>query len=487
MPWPPCPQCGAPVDPNTRRCDEGHEVTSEHLIGVASTIDNAAHEVDRRSGRPEGAAVAADADSESDSLIGKKFGKYALVGVIGRGGMGAVYRARHEELGHFAAIKIIERRLVGSQDVITRLFREARAAAQIGHVNIVQIFDFGRDPEIGGYIVMELLQGSSLEEVLAKERRLDEARIRVIALEVCEALAAAHAKGIVHRDLKPANVFLQKTARGELAKVMDFGIAKVAESLGESATQPGTILGTPRYMSPEQWCSEPVDARSDVYSLGVMLYRMATGALPNPNATSLPQLARVVTQKIQPAPRAVNPHMSEALEKIIYKCCEPEREQRYASMEDIAQALRALSITETRSLLQRPSKARRNVVLGVAAAGLLAGAIMLGTRSSGEKKPDGASAPRVDPTAPTAQSTTATTASVVTTAATTATAVSAVSPATTATATTPPSATTAAAIDAGSALGALPVAPVSPPKRPPPPPATSGSGKKPGGDLLFGD
>ncbi len=335
MAWPPCPRCGAPVDPSTRRCEEGHDVTSEHLIGVASTIDNAAHEVEQRPSRSRESL-------EMDSLTGKKFGKYGIVGVLGRGGMGAVYRAKHEELGHHAAIKVIDRRLVGAQDVIDRLFREAKAAAQIGHVNIVQVFDFGRDKDVGGYIVMELLQGAPLEQILGKEHKLEEPRIRTIALEICDALAAAHAKGIVHRDLKPANVFLQKTASGELVKVMDFGIAKVAESLGESATQPGTILGTPRYMSPEQWCSEPVDARSDIYSLGVMLYRMATGALPNPNASSLPQLARVVTQKIQPAPRAVNPDISTQLEKIIFKCCEPTKEDRYESMEEVAEALREL-------------------------------------------------------------------------------------------------------------------------------------------------
>ncbi len=343
MASPSCPHCGSLIDRSTGRCAQGHEVTSEQLIGVASTIDNGAHEVGRRS-----EAVLAASDDEPDPLVGKRFGKYVLDSVIGRGGMGAVYKARHEELGHFAAIKVIERRLVGAQDILTRLFREARAAAQIGHANIVQVHDFGRDPEIGGYIVMEFLRGASLEDVLGEERSLDEGRTRGIALEICDALTAAHDKGIVHRDLKPANVFLQDTARGELAKVMDFGIAKVAESLGESATQPGTILGTPRYMSPEQWCSEPVDARSDIYSLGVMLYRMTTGALPNPKATTLPQLARVVTEKIQPKPREVNPLVSEAMESIILRCCEPQREARYASMLEVAADLRALPVGDVR-------------------------------------------------------------------------------------------------------------------------------------------
>jgi serine/threonine-protein kinase len=362
MASPACPICGASIDKTTRRCDEGHDITSEHLLGVASTIGNSAHEVTSRE-VPMG-------EGQADSLIGKKFGKYAVAELIGRGGMGAVYKAQHEELGHFAAIKVIGARLSGAQDVITRLFREARAAAQIGHANIVQVHDFGRDPEVGGYIVMEYLQGSPLEDVLAAERRFSESRVRAIALEVCDALAAAHAKGIIHRDLKPANVFLQKTARGELAKVMDFGIAKVAESLGESATQPGTVLGTPRYMSPEQWCSEPVDARSDIYSLGVMLYRMTTGALPHPKATSLPQLARVVTQKIEPRPRAVHPGISEGIEKIILKCCEPDPAARFATMSEVAEALRALPSDDRAggSLRGRLAKRPRNIGRTVAIA-----------------------------------------------------------------------------------------------------------------------
>ncbi len=377
-----CPQCGGLVDRSTGRCVEGHEITSEHLIAVASTIDNAAHEVGRRSAAIE----SGERTDEADALIGRTFGKYVVLGLIGRGGMGAVYKVRHEELGHFAAIKVLEGRLVGSQDIIARLFREARAAAQIGHVNIVQVHDFGRDPDVGGYIVMEFLRGSSLEEVLTAERRLDEPRVRAIGLEICDALAAAHAKGIVHRDLKPANVFLQTTRRGELVKVMDFGIAKVAESLGESATQPGTILGTPRYMSPEQWCSEPVDARSDIYSFGVMLYRMTTGALPHPKATSLPQLARVVTERIQPKPREVTSSVSEAMEAIIFKCCEPNPDDRYASMEEVAQALRPLTVDAPRSARSgAPSlplgQTRGPVAYAIGAAVALAiGIVVVGTK-----------------------------------------------------------------------------------------------------------
>ena len=353
MSWPECTRCGSGVDPSTRTCARcGVEITSEAIIGVASTIGNGAHEV---AGREK---------SDETSLAGKQLGKYTIVDLVGRGGMGAVYRAKHEELGHFAAIKILDQRLVNTPDVISRLFREARAAAQIGHVNIVQVFDFGRDPDIGGYIVMELVQGLSLEDGLALEKRFEETRIKSVALEICAALGSAHEKGIVHRDLKPANVLLQKTASGELVKVMDFGIAKVTETLGEnvtaSATQPGAVLGTPRYMSPEQWSSEPVDARTDIYSLGVMLYRMATGSLPHPKALTIPQLARAVTQRVEPAPRTIRPELGEGLEALILKCCEPERKDRYASMAEVSAALRALespnAITSRRVAAKRPKR-----------------------------------------------------------------------------------------------------------------------------------
>lgn len=328
------------------------------MLGVMSTFDLAAHELQPR---------------EPDALAGKKLGRFVIVDLLGRGGMGAVYRARHEELGHFAAIKVLDRTLVGSRDLIAPLFREARAAAQIGHVNIVQVFDFGRDPDVGGYIVMELLHGgTTLDRVLETERRLDERRIRAIALEICDALSAAHTKGIIHRDLKPSNVFLQKTASGELVKLMDFGIAKVAESLVDHATRSGTILGTPRYMSPEQWCGEPVDARSDVYSFGIMLYQMATGSFPFPNASTFPQLSVAVMQKPSPTPREVRPDLSEALEAVILRCCEPAKADRYASIADVAAALRALTTASAPRAATRPSASGRKAA-AIAALVALAG------------------------------------------------------------------------------------------------------------------
>lgn len=218
-------------------------------------------------------------------MIGQMVSKYRILEVIGRGSMGIVFKAQDTFLGRFAAVKILAEKLVNDPDMLGRFEREGGAASALHHPNICTVFDSG-NWQGRPFLAMELLTGQTLDERL-RAGPIPPAELIGIATGVCSALEAAHAIGVVHRDIKPGNLFLTDQRQ---VKVLDFGLAKVrlpAAPLGEDAptvalhaTRQGTILGTLAYMSPEQFCCEPLDGRSDLYSLGVVVYELATGELP---------------------------------------------------------------------------------------------------------------------------------------------------------------------------------------------------------------
>jgi serine/threonine-protein kinase len=222
-----------------------------------------------------------------DPLIGQVLdGKYRIEQELGVGGMGKVYRASQQSDGHPVAVKILHDRLVEDAAARTRFSREVKAAGRLTHVNTVAVTDFGQTEEGHVYLVMELLEGRTLREMLAKEAPLETARAVSFMLQVSAAVAAAHEAGVIHRDLKPANIFVtQSPDAPSVVKVLDFGIAKLAaESLDEDEPRTlspiGVMVGTPRYMSPEQCEGLELTPASDVYSLGVILYEMLTGMVP---------------------------------------------------------------------------------------------------------------------------------------------------------------------------------------------------------------
>jgi serine/threonine protein kinase len=210
--------------------------------------------------------------------------KYRLDSLIARGGMGAIYAGTHIELDRLVAVKLLLPNFNADGQALERFRREARAAARIKHPNIVDIYDYGVLPEGEAYIVMELAQGETLHEHLKRVGRLPIAGAITIARQLAEGMDAAHRNGIVHRDLKPSNIILTKEASGGLrVKIVDFGIAKITQQLSAedaTLTAAGMLVGTPRYMSPEQCSDDPVDARSDIYSLGIILYEMLAGHAP---------------------------------------------------------------------------------------------------------------------------------------------------------------------------------------------------------------
>ena len=269
-----------------------------------------------------------------DPLVGHTLDeKYHLEARLGIGGMGTVYRARHVLIDRPVAVKVLNQRFVEDEAARTRFRREARAAGRLQHTNAVTVTDFGESPDGYVYLVMELLEGRTLRDVLAKEAPLDAARAVSLMLQISAAVAAAHEAGIIHRDLKPANIFIvQRAEVPAVVKVLDFGIAKLAaETLDEddamTLTQVGAMIGTPRYMSPEQCDGVELTSAADVYSLGVILYEMLSGMVPFSGSTPL-AIAMKHTSEAPRSPREIVSSIPPALEEVVLHTLEKQPQDR---------------------------------------------------------------------------------------------------------------------------------------------------------------
>ena len=273
-------------------------------------------------------------------MIGQQVSHYRILGKLGGGGMGVVYEAEDLKLGRHVALKFIPENLAGDPKSLERFTREARAASQLNHPNICTIHGI-EDNHGHPFIVMEKLEGESLKQHIGGQpMKLEE--VLDVGVQVADALSASHTKGIVHRDVKPANIFLTP---GGPVKVLDFGLAKLVHNPGteedQSLTAVGIIPGTAVYMSPEQARSETVDARSDLFSFGVVLYEMATGKKPFSGNNSLMTLDAVLHQKPTP-PHDLNPAIPIELQGIIGKAMEKDRAHRYQSAAEIRSDLAQL-------------------------------------------------------------------------------------------------------------------------------------------------
>lgn len=297
--------------------------------------------------------------SAADPHIGALIdGKYRVDAFLSAGGMGSVYRATHVMLDKTVAIKLIRKELGTTPEIVTRFQREARAASNLGHPNIANVFDFGQTGDGSLYLVMEYVSGPSVKDVIQRDGPMAPARIIAILSSVASALARAHRHHVVHRDLKPQNIMLDVDADGrETPKLLDFGIAKTFDDPADRLTLTGFALGTPHYMSPEQATGQPVDARSDIYSLGVVLYEMLVGVVPF-NDTSV---ATIILKHLNEAPqlpslKRPDVQISPSLESIAMRCLEKEMQRRYQSAEAFIQALEQadtvpLTVTEATTVL----------------------------------------------------------------------------------------------------------------------------------------
>jgi len=316
------------------------------------------------------------AEASPDSTVGSVLdGRYRIDARLGDGGMGAVYRAHQLRAGRDVAIKVLHPALSAERGTLERFENEARVIANLRHPNTLKLIDVGRLPDGRVFFVSELVEGETVAELLARGEPL--ARTVEILRQVAEALAEAHGRGIVHRDLKPSNIMVERVGTKDVAKVLDFGIAKLADRPGITAT--GAIFGTPAYMSPEQARGDPIDHRTDIYSLGVLLYRVAAGRMPFGAKSSGALLVKHMTEE-PPPPSEVGADVPPALEDLILHMLEKDPADRPESIEEVAIQLARPDLLEISSSLD-----------------ILPGSGPESTRAS---PPDGASGPAPASSAP---------------------------------------------------------------------------------------
>jgi serine/threonine-protein kinase len=302
-----------------------------------------------------------------DPLIGQKIhGKYLVTELIGRGGMGEVYKANHLSLDRPVVLKLLKKSFLNDPSIEQRFHREARAASRLNHPNSISIIDFGKTDDNTLFMAMEYLSGRSLARVIAEDQPIPEARVVHIGAQILAALAEAHALGIIHRDLKPENVMLEsRRDEPDFVKVLDFGIAKLNEP-GDGAgrlTQAGIVCGTPGYMSPEQVRGDELDPRSDIYSVGVILYEMLSGVLPFEADTPMGLVTKHLVEEVPPlSVRRPGLQVSPGLEELVLRCLAKDREHRPASAEDLRKELLAWAAQGERAARPTPPPVRTMVI-----------------------------------------------------------------------------------------------------------------------------
>jgi len=266
-------------------------------------------------------------------LTGKNVSNYKIIEKLGRGGMATVYKAHELSLNRVVALKVLSSRLSEDAEYIKRFQREAQAAAKLNHPNIVQIYAIGEEKGIH-YFAMEYIKGKSLADICKEKNTLLPAEAIAIIKPVAEALGEAHKAGLVHRDVKPSNIMIDASGR---PKVTDFGIAYVSEAKTK-LTQEGSIIGTPEYLSPEQCEGKTVDARSDIFSLGVTLYEILSGKTPYQADTPVSTLMKIIKGNFLPL-KEVNPNIPDPVVKVVEKMMETDPQKRYANIDELVDAL----------------------------------------------------------------------------------------------------------------------------------------------------
>jgi serine/threonine protein kinase len=325
-----CPHCGRQYPDDVRFC----AADGQSLV---------AQQQQSSGGRARASSHVPSAD---DDLIGRRlFGDYVIRKKLGEGGMGAVYLAEHPGIEQKIAVKVLHGYAAQNDELVQRFNREAKAIARLTHPNIIRVFIFGSTDDGLIYLAMEFVEGRPLRDIMIDIGRLEELRAISIMRQALHALNEAHELGIVHRDLKPDNIMLTKF-RGveEFVKVLDFGIAKVKEPDGSSAklTQAGVVYGTPEYLSPEQAQAKELDGRSDLYSMGIILYELVTGVVPFQSTTAVAVLASHVYDEPKAPSQVARHSISPKMEQVIMKAIRKDPNQRYQTAMDFLRDLESL-------------------------------------------------------------------------------------------------------------------------------------------------
>ena len=379
-----CPFCGTPNRDEASHCVRCHaplhDLNSQETLGDAAAPEDWSVETASKPSPP-----AASEELAPGTLLA---GRYEILQLLGRGGMGAVYKARDKELDRLVAVKLIRPELARSPEMLRRFKQELILARQVTHKNVIRIFDLGQSDGTK-FITMDFVEGQDLRALLRKRGKLPPAEAAKIMLQICRALEAAHAEHVIHRDLKPQNIMLGENGR---VYVMDFGIARSAHVPG--MTQTGALMGTPEYMSPEQARGEKLDERSDIFSLGVVFYEILTGKSPYPSDTPLATLWKRMHEPVTP-PSQLERDLPPALDAIVVKALETVPENRFGSAREMAHQLEIwLGPSAESSAIFLPAPRTASYWKWASAAlGVLLITAMVAFRIKGPAKPPPAQAP----------------------------------------------------------------------------------------------
>jgi eukaryotic-like serine/threonine-protein kinase len=365
--------------------DQRAEFVRQACLGdseLRAEVESLLQTADSRDPLLDGSPLSSIAERAPALKPGDKLGNFEIVALIGRGGMGEVYRARDLRLKREVAIKTLPPGFAGDRDRIARFEREARAASALNHPNIVSVHDIGQEGGVS-FIVSELVDGETLARLIERGP-LSLKKLIEVSTQICDGLAAAHAAGVVHRDLKPGNIMLTRDGR---VKILDFGLARQERAPGADSTtievsHPGMVMGTPGYMSPEQVRGEPTDARSDIFSLGVILYEMAAGKPAFTGKSSV----EVMNSILKDDPLELPPASPPELDRIVRRCIEKQASRRFQGAADLGFALQSISSVGTR---RRPPKRWANLkwAIPLAACVAVGAAYWLGVRLPNRSSP----------------------------------------------------------------------------------------------------
>jgi eukaryotic-like serine/threonine-protein kinase len=383
MVLPACPNCGAPTEPQASFCG----ICGERLLPAAGA---APAPQGGRPSRSRSRSIAPDIhraetrpDIRSPTLLGRTLnGRYVIEAKIGEGGFGAVWRGRQIATGRPVALKLLHPHNTLDTTAVARFRREAEACSKLRNPHTVITYDFDETEDGVLYLAMELLQGRPLQDIQNQEGPLDPARVLKILTQVAEALGEAHALGIVHRDMKPENIMVEDQGEKDAVKVLDFGIAKIAEPTGRPAlalTAVGQTLGTLEFMSPEQLRGQPLDGRSDIYALGILAYEMLTGRLPFDEARGPSDVIQFHMQVEPPPPSSLRPDLPipREVDAVVLKMVAKLRDDRHADAADLRDHIDRTLLAMARATRRKATLKTVAVVAGGLAA-LLATLLLLG-------------------------------------------------------------------------------------------------------------